>query len=57
MGKLTVTPPGPQAEATVADTPEGSQLTYTPGPPSAVSQLLNVFPRSQAEADPEIEAG
>jgi hypothetical protein len=57
MAEISSTPPGPHAEVSVTQTPDGPHVVMTPGPPSAVAKLLNVFPHSEADADYEPEAG
>jgi hypothetical protein len=57
MAEISSTPPGPQAQVSVTQTPDGPHVVLTPGPPSAVARLLNVFPHSEADADYEPEAG
>lgn len=57
MAEISATPPGPQAQVSVTQTPDGPHVVLTPGPPSAVATLLNVFPRSEADAGYEPEAG
>jgi hypothetical protein len=57
MAEISATPPGPQAQVSVTQTPDGPHVVLTPGPPSAVARLLNVLPHSAADADHEPEAG
>jgi hypothetical protein len=56
MAEISSTPPGPQAQVSVTQTPDGPHVVLTPGPPSAVARLLNVFPHSEADAGYEPEA-
>jgi hypothetical protein len=57
MAEIRSTPSGPHAEVSVTQTPDGPHVVMTPGPPSAVVRLLNVFPHSEADAGYEPEAG